>query len=81
MSQKNGLEAAPSQQRKTALAAEFDRIFPGKTGFVSLDRLLARLHANKAELLKVLARPDIPLSTFPTPVRRPPGCKNQSNTV
>ena len=54
---------APSQQRKIALAAEFDRIFSGKTGFVILDRLLARLHANKAELLKVLDRPEIPLHT------------------
>ena len=54
---------APSQARKTALAAEFDRIFTGKTGFVTLDRLLARLHANKAELLKVLDRPEIPLHT------------------
>jgi hypothetical protein len=54
---------APSEQRKTALAAEFDRIFTGKTGFVTLDRLLARLHANKAELLKVLDRPEIPLHT------------------
>ena len=54
---------APSQERKTALAAQFDRIFTGKTGFVTLDRLLARLHANKAELLKVLDRPEIPLHT------------------
>ena len=54
---------AQSQARKTALAAEFDRIFTGKTGFVTLDRLLARLHANKAELLKVLDRPEIPLHT------------------
>jgi hypothetical protein len=34
-----------------------------KTGFVTLDRLLARLHANKPELLKVLDRPEIPLHT------------------
>jgi Transposase IS66 family len=54
---------APTPERKTALAAEFDRIFTGKTGFVTLDRLLARLHANKAELLKVLERPEIPLHT------------------
>jgi hypothetical protein len=53
----------PSPARKTALAAEFDRIFTSKTGFVALDRLLARLHANKAELLKVLDRPEIPLHT------------------
>jgi hypothetical protein len=54
---------APSAQRKAVLEAEFDRIFTGKTGFVTLDRLLARLHANKAELLKVLERPEIPLHT------------------
>src|SRR5271156_6576855 len=49
--------------RKAVLVAEFDRIFTSKTGFVTLDRLLARLHANKAELLKVLDRPEIPLHT------------------
>jgi hypothetical protein len=41
---------APTAQRKADLEAAFDRIFTGKTGFVTLDRLLARLHANKAEL-------------------------------
>jgi Transposase IS66 family len=54
---------APTAQRKAELEAEFDRIFTGKTGFVTLDRLLTRLHANKAELLKVLERPEIPLHT------------------
>jgi len=43
--------------------ARFDRIFTRQTGFVTLDRLLKRLHANKAELLKVLERPEIPLHT------------------
>jgi hypothetical protein len=55
--------AAPSPERKDTLTAEFDRIFTAKTGFVTLDRLLARLHANKPELLKVLDRPEIPLHT------------------
>ena len=41
----------PTQQRKAVLRARFDRIFTRKTGFVTLDRLLARLHANKHELL------------------------------
>jgi hypothetical protein len=54
---------APSPERKATLTAEFDRIFTTKTGFVMLDRLLARLHANKAELLRVLDRPEIPLHT------------------
>jgi hypothetical protein len=53
----------PSQRRATALRKRFDRIFLRPTGFVTLDRLLARLHDNKAELLMVLERPEIPLNT------------------
>jgi hypothetical protein len=41
----------------------FDSIFTRKTGLVTLDRLLARLHANKSELLMVLDRLEIPLHT------------------
>src|SRR5208282_3643274 len=53
----------PTTARNAALRARFDRIFTRKTGFVTLDRLLARLHTNKSELLKVLDRPEIPLHT------------------
>ena len=53
----------PEDRRRLALRARFDRIFRRRTGFVSLDRLLARLHANKAELLTVLDRPETPLNT------------------
>jgi Transposase IS66 family len=53
----------PSTRRKAEMRARFDRIFQRRTGFVTLDRLLARLHANKAELLAVLDRPEIPLHT------------------
>jgi hypothetical protein len=53
----------PSGRRKAEMKARFDRIFKRKTGFVTLDRLLKRLHANKAELLVVLDRPEIPLHT------------------
>jgi hypothetical protein len=55
--------ANPSKNRRVVLRARFDRIFRRRTGFVTLDRLLARLHANKAELLMVLQRPEIPLHT------------------
>ena len=55
--------ANPSQCRRLALRVRFDRIFLRRTGFVTLDRLLARLHANKAELLMVLERPEIPIHT------------------
>ncbi len=53
----------PTRRRCVALRARFDRIFLRRTGFVTLDRLLARLHANKGELLMVLERPEIPLHT------------------
>ena len=56
-------QADPSKGRRQALRARFDRIFCRRTGFVTLDRLLARLHANKTELLMVLDRPDTPLNT------------------
>ena len=53
----------PSNRRRLSLRARFDRIFRRRTGYVTLDRLLARLRANKAELLAVLERPEIPLHT------------------
>ena len=53
----------PCPRRRLQLRARFDRIFKRRTGFTSLDRLLARLHARKHELLLVLDRPDIPLHT------------------
>jgi len=52
-----------SPRRAVALCARFDRIFLSRTGFATLDRLLKRLHANKAELLMVLDRPETPLHT------------------
>jgi hypothetical protein len=53
----------PGKRRAQALRTRFDRIFLRRTGFVTLDRLMARLHANKDELLMVLERPELPLHT------------------
>jgi hypothetical protein len=53
----------PTPRRKAALKQRFERLFTTRTGFATLDRLLARLHANGAELLVALDRPDIPLHT------------------
>jgi hypothetical protein len=53
----------PTARRQRELRVRFDRIFQRRTGFVTLDRLLQRLHANKPELLMVLDRPEIPLHT------------------
>ena len=55
--------ADPTSRRRGELRARFNRIFSRRTGFATLDRLLARLHANKDELLMVLDRPEIPLHT------------------
>jgi hypothetical protein len=54
---------APIPDSKAALQARFDAIFTQKTGFITLNRLLKRLHANKSELLMVLEHPEIPLHT------------------
>jgi len=53
----------PSPKRAQAQRARFDKIFTKKTGYILLDRLLRRLHAQKADLLRVLERPEIPLHT------------------
>jgi hypothetical protein len=53
----------PNRWCRAALRARFERICTRKTGFVTLDRLLARLRANKRELPMVLDRPEIPLHT------------------
>src|SRR5450631_2396430 len=55
--------SSPTPCRRDQLRARFDYIFCLHTGFATLDRLLKRLHANKAELLMVLDHPEIPLHT------------------
>jgi hypothetical protein len=55
--------SSPTPCRRDQLRARFDYIFCIHTGFATLDRLLQRLHANKAELLMVLNHPEIPLHT------------------
>lgn len=51
----------PTKRSKAVLLARFERISTLKIGFVTLDRLLGRLH--KKELLMVLDHPEIPLDT------------------
>jgi hypothetical protein len=53
----------PTPGARRALRMRFERLFKTRTGFATLDRLLARLHANRNELLMVLDRPDLPLNT------------------
>jgi hypothetical protein len=54
---------APHPKRAAAMRARFDRIFSRVTGFALLDQLLRRLRKHKADLLRVLGRPEIPLHT------------------
>ena len=53
----------PCRKRRAQLRARFERVFERRTGFVTLDRLLARLRDRKDELLLVLDRPEILLHT------------------
>jgi hypothetical protein len=51
----------PDEEKKTKIEARFDELCATKTCFVTLNLALKRMHRNKAELLLVLERPDIPL--------------------
>src|SRR5271167_1800382 len=53
----------PNKKAKRPLAQRFDTVFTQKTRYQTLNQLLKRLHQNKAELLLVLERPEIPLHT------------------
>ncbi|MGH2412725.1 MAG: IS66 family transposase [Microcystaceae cyanobacterium] len=55
------LTAEQQQQQKASLEATFDQIFSTPTAFETLNQVLGRLKKRKAELLKVLDRPDLPL--------------------
>ena len=55
---------APNGDQAEILRSRFDRIFKrARTGYVTLNSLLRRLFRNKAQLLLVLERPEIPLNT------------------
>ena len=49
------------QQQRATLEARFEQIFTYTTAFETLNQVLRRLYRRKAELLKVLSRPELPL--------------------
>ncbi len=51
----------PTEELKIELDTEFDRLFSQETNFTTINGALRRLAANKAELLLVLTRPELPL--------------------
>lgn len=54
---------APDEQQAKVLSQRFDAIFRQETPYILLTQSLRRLHKKKADLLKVLERPEIPLHT------------------
>lgn len=56
-------KARPDKHLCKALKQRFDGIFTQKTRYVTLNRMLKRIHGNKEALLVVLKRPEIPLHT------------------
>jgi len=51
----------PDREKRFELERRFDRIFTMRTCYERLNQALKRIHQNKADLLFVLERPDIPL--------------------
>jgi hypothetical protein len=51
----------PDREKRSELEGRFDRIVTMRTCYERLNQTLKRIHKNKAELLLVLERPDIPL--------------------
>jgi hypothetical protein len=54
-------QAEPTADAKLKLKQRFDALCTTKTCFASLNAALKRMHRNKAELLLVLERPELPL--------------------
>ena len=53
----------PDKEQQKSLNQRFEEIFTQKTSYATLNQTLKRIHSNKAELLMVLDRPEIPLHT------------------
>jgi len=54
-------KVSPNETKKIQLEDKFDEIFTQKTDYQMLNLALSRLYENKADLLLVLDRPEIPL--------------------
>ena len=51
----------PCQSERTRIEADFDSLCTTRTCFETLNQALKRMHRSKAELLRVLDRPELPL--------------------
>jgi hypothetical protein len=55
--------AQPDEAHKHVLAARFDALVEQRTGYPNLNGVLKEMREHKADLLRVLERPEIPLHT------------------
>jgi hypothetical protein len=53
--------AKPNETQKPVLEARFDHLVQQRTGYPSIDGVLKEMRDHKADLLRVLERPEIPL--------------------
>jgi transposase IS66 family protein len=58
-----GYRRHPEPSRREDLEARFDALCGQRTGFPSIDGVLKEMRAHRAALLRVLARPEVPLHT------------------
>ena len=56
-----GYRAKPDAAQRPGLEARFDALVEPRTGYPSIDGVLKEMRDHKADLLRVLERPDIPL--------------------
>ena len=53
--------AQPDEAQQSTLAARFDTLVEQRTGYPSIDGVLKEMRAHRADLLRVLERPEVPL--------------------
>jgi hypothetical protein len=58
-------QAAPTAEARADLSTAFDALFATRTGYHALDDRIAKTRAKRAELLQVLAHPEVPLHNNP----------------
>jgi Transposase IS66 family len=54
-------QASPRQAKKAGLSTRFDKVFTTRTSFATINEVLDGIREEKAEFLRVLERPEVPL--------------------
>lgn len=54
-------QASPKPCQKADLSARFDELFTATTSFATINEVIQGIHKEKAEFLRVLERPEVPL--------------------